>query len=124
LAWWIIGSIPLSIAGGKNIEAVNKWRGNAAIPTSETIFFSHELDDSSGYVGHDSSVDRLMHPSPQDTITIDAELLNETVVEVPEKANMTPAERLEKQPYFVLLLGVMGFSFIIYYFVTNGFALN
>jgi short-chain fatty acids transporter len=118
------GSIPLSIAGGKNIEAVTNGAVTAAIPTSETIFSAMNLTILAVMLVTIPLLNRLMHPSPQDTITIDAELLNETVVEVPEKANMTPAERLENSRILSLLLGVMGFSFIIYYFVTNGFALN
>tara|TARA_R110001632_G_scaffold233106_1_gene376665 strand:+ start:53133 stop:54506 length:1374 start_codon:yes stop_codon:yes gene_type:complete len=118
------GSIPLSIAGGKNIEAVTNGAVTAAIPTSETIFSAMNLTILAVMLVTIPLLNRLMHPSPQDTLTIDAELLNETVVEVPEKANMTPAERLENSRILSLLLGVMGFSFIIYYFVTNGFALN
>lgn len=118
------GSIPLSIAGGKNIEAVTNGAVTAAIPTSETVFSAMNLTILAVMLVTIPLLNRLMHPSPQDTITIDAELLKETVVEVPDKANMTPAERLENSRLLSLLLGVMGFSYIIYYFVTNGFALN
>jgi len=69
-------------------------------------------------------LNRLMHPAPQDTVTIDAELLKEQTLELPSKADMTPAERLENSRALSMLLGVMGFVFVIYYFVTNGFALN
>jgi short-chain fatty acids transporter len=51
-------------------------------------------------------------------------LLEEQAVKTPEKADMTPAERLENSRTLSLVLGVMGFSYIIFYFVTNGFALN
>ena len=118
------GSIPLSIAGGKNIEAVTNGAVTAAIPTSETIFSAMNLTILAVMLVTIPLLNRLMHPSPQDTITIDAELLKETVIEVPEKANMSPAERLENSRTLSLLLGAMGFSYIIYYFVTNGFALN
>ncbi len=37
---------------------------------------------------------------------------------------MTPAERIENSKVLSLLLGVMGYAFIIGYFVRNGFALN
>ncbi len=44
----------------------------------------------------------------------------------PEKPvnEMTPAERIENSKVLSLLLGVMGYAFIIGYFVRNGFALN
>ncbi|RBP83436.1 short-chain fatty acid transporter [Marinomonas rhizomae] len=118
------GSIPLSIAGGKNIEAVTNGAVTAAIPTSETIFSPMNLTILAVMFVTIPLLNRLMHPAPQDTITIDAELLEEQVVDVVEKENMTPAERLENSRILSLALGVMGFAYIIYYFVTKGFALN
>ncbi|ETI58764.1 short-chain fatty acid transporter [Marinomonas profundimaris] len=118
------GSIPLSIAGGKNIEVVTNGAVTAAIPTSETIFSPMNLTILAVMLVAIPLLNRLMHPAPQDTITIDASLLEESVVETPNKADMTPAERLENSRTLSLALGVMGFAYIIYYFVTNGFALN
>lgn len=118
------GSIPLSIAGGKNIEVVTNGAVTAAIPTSETIFSPMNLTILAVMLVAIPLLNRLMHPAPQDTITIDAALLEESVVETPNKADMTPAERLENSRTLSLALGVMGFAYIIYYFVTNGFALN
>ncbi|MFT4574661.1 TIGR00366 family protein [Marinomonas primoryensis] len=118
------GSIPLSIAGGKNIEVVTNGAVTAAIPTSETIFSAMNLTILAVMLVTIPLLNRLMHPSPQDTITIDEELLEEQAVKTPEKADMTPAERLENSRTLSLVLGVMGFSYIIFYFVTNGFALN
>lgn len=118
------GSIPLSIAGGKNIEVVTNGAVTAAIPTSETIFSPMNLTILAVMLVAIPLLNRLMHPAPQDTITIDAALLEESVVEAPNKADMTPAERLENSRTLSLALGVMGFAYIIYYFVTNGFALN
>ncbi len=118
------GSIPLSIAGGKNIEVVTNGAVTAAIPTSETIFSAMNLTILAVMLVTIPLLNRLMHPSPQDTITIDEELLEEQAVKTLEKADMTPAERLENSRTLSLVLGVMGFSYIIFYFVTNGFALN
>jgi len=118
------GSIPLSIAGGKNIETVTNGAVTAAIPTSETIFSPMNLTILAVMFVTIPLLNRLMHPAPQDTITIDAELLEEKIVDAPQKENMTPAERLENSRTLSLVLGVMGFAYIIYYFVTNGFALN
>lgn len=118
------GSIPLSIAGGANIEKVTNGAVTAAIPTSETIFSTMNLTILAVMFVTIPLLNRLMHPAPQDTVTIDAELLKEQVVETPNKADMSPAERLENSRVLSLLLGVMGFAYVIYYFVNNGFALN
>ncbi|BDX03441.1 short-chain fatty acids transporter [Marinomonas pontica] len=118
------GSIPLSIAGGANIEKVTNGAVTAAIPTSETIFSTMNLTILAVMFVTIPLLNRLMHPAPQDTVTIDAELLKEQAVEIPNKADMTPAERLENSRTLSLLLGVMGFAYILYYFITKGFALN
>uniref|UniRef100_A6VZT3 Short chain fatty acid transporter n=1 Tax=Marinomonas sp. (strain MWYL1) TaxID=400668 RepID=A6VZT3_MARMS len=118
------GSIPLSIAGGANISKVTNGAVTGPIPTSETIFSTMNLTILAVMFITIPLLNRLMHPAPQDTVTIDAELLKEQVVETPDKTNMTPAERLENSRVLSLLLGVMGFAYIIYYFVNNGFALN
>lgn len=118
------GSIPLSIAGGNN-TAVTNGAVTGAIPTSETIFSPMNLTILAVMFVTIPLLNRLMHPAPQDTITIDAELLEETKVEaVKDRADMSPAERLENSRMLSLLLGAMGFAYIIYYFVTNGLALN
>ncbi|MGO2354618.1 MAG: short-chain fatty acid transporter [Marinomonas foliarum] len=118
------GSIPLSIAGGANIEKVTNGAVTGPISTSETIFSTMNLTILAVMFITIPLLNRLMHPAPQDTVTIDAELLKEQVVETPNKADMTPAERLENSRVLSMLLGVMGFAYVIYYFVNNGFALN
>ncbi|WP_369922242.1 short-chain fatty acid transporter [Marinomonas polaris] len=118
------GSIPLSIAGGANISKVTNGAVTGPIPTSETIFSTMNLTILAVMFITIPLLNRLMHPAPQDTVTIDAELLKEQVVNTPNKADMSPAERLENSRVLSLLLGVMGFAYIIYYFVNNGFALN
>lgn len=118
------GSIPLSIAGGNN-TAVTNGAVTGAIPTSETIFSPMNLTILAVMFITIPLLNRLMHPAPQDTITIDAELLEETKVEeVKDRSEMSPAERLESSRTLSLLLGIMGFVYVVYYFVTNGFALN
>ena len=118
------GSIPLSIAGGNN-TAVTNGAVTGAIPTSESIFSPMNLTILAVMFVSIPLLNRLMHPAPQDTITIDAELLEETKVEeVKDRSEMSPAERLESSRTLSLLLGIMGFVYVVYYFVTNGFALN
>lgn len=120
------GSIPLSIAGGANISTVTNGAVTGPIPTSDTIFSAMNLTILAVMLITIPLLNRLMHPAPQDTITIDAELLEEShsVEEPKDRADMSPAERLESSRVLSLLLGVMGFAYVIYYFVTNGFALN
>ncbi|MDO6563346.1 short-chain fatty acid transporter [Amphritea sp. 1_MG-2023] len=120
------GSIPLAIASGTKIETVTNGAVLAAIPTSETLFSTMNLVILAVMFVTIPLLNRLMHPAPQDTMVIDATLLAETAAteELPNKADMSPAERLENSRVLSLLLGVMGFAYIIYYFINNGFALN
>lgn len=118
------GSIPLSIAGGNN-AAVTNGAVTAAVPTSETIFSTMNLVILAVMFISIPLLNRLMHPAPQDTVTIDTDLLEEAKTEeLKDRSEMSPAERLESSRTLSLLLGVMGFVYVVYYFVTNGFALN
>jgi short-chain fatty acids transporter len=68
-----------------------------------------------------------MVPSKDAVFVIDPELLKEDhALEAVsgEKAELTPADRLENSQLLSLLIGLLGISFLIYYFVKNGFALN
>ncbi|WP_372740256.1 short-chain fatty acid transporter [Neptunomonas sp.] len=120
------GSIPLAIASGSNIETVTNGAVTSAIPTSETLFSAMNLTILAVMFITIPLLNRLMHPAAQDTVTIDAALLEEHAVEavLPNKEDMSPAERLENSRVLSLLLGAMGFAYIIYYFMNNGFALN
>ncbi|MBR7890223.1 TIGR00366 family protein [Marinomonas sp. A79] len=119
------GSIPLSIAGSGNLSKVTNGAVTAPIPTSETIFSTMNLAILAAMFVAIPLLNRLMHPAPQDVVTIPPELLAEKSAETEKsKAEMTPAERLENSRVLSLLLGVMGFAYVIYYFINNGFALN
>ena len=65
-----------------------------------------------------------MHPKKEDVITIDNDLLIEVPEEKLDFATMTPAEKIENSKIVSLLLGIMGYTYIISYFMKNGFALN
>ena len=118
------GSIPLTIAGGADISRVTNGAVTAAIPTSETIFSPMNLTILAVMFITIPLLNRLMHPAPQDVISIDSKLLEEPEVVVENKTNMTPAERMENSRVLSMTLGAMGFAYIIYYFINNGFALN
>ncbi|CUB06008.1 short-chain fatty acid transporter [Marinomonas fungiae] len=119
------GSIPLAIAGGANIETVTNGAVTAAIPTSETIFSPMNITILLVMLVTIPLLNRLMHPAPQDTIEFDtSELLESNDSESIDKASMTPAERMENSRVLSGLIGLMGYVFVVYYFIQNGFALN
>ncbi|MBJ7552077.1 short-chain fatty acid transporter [Marinomonas ostreistagni] len=119
------GSIPLAIAGGANIETVTNGAVTAAIPTSETIFSLMNITILLVMLVTIPLLNRLMHPAPQDTIEFDtSELLELNASKSIDKASMTPAERMENSRVLSGLIGLMGYVFVVYYFVQNGFALN
>ncbi len=115
------GSIPLSIAteGHPFADKIG------IIPTSATIFASYNLIIVVALVIIVPLLNRLMMPKAEDTVTVDPKLLADPIVEdVPEKVDMTPAERLENSWILSMVIGLMGIAFIVYYFVQNGFALT
>ena len=119
------GSIPLAIAGGANIETVTNGAVTAAIPTSETIFSPMNITILLVMLVTIPLLNRLMHPAAQDTIEFDtSELLESNASESIDKASMTPAERMENSRVLSGLIGLMGYVFVVYYFIQNGFALN
>lgn len=115
------GSIPLSIATAGHPFADKI----GVIPTSETIFASYNLIIVAALIIIVPLLNRLMMPKKEDTVTVDPKLLVEPIAEVlPEKSDMTPAERLENSWILSMLIGALGIAFIVYYFVQNGFALT
>ncbi|MCO4787051.1 MAG: short-chain fatty acid transporter [Marinomonas atlantica] len=120
------GSIPLAIAGGNNISSVTNGAVTAPIATSETIFSPMNLTILAVMLVAIPLLNRLMHPAPQDTIEFDTSNLvgEEMDKPAPDKSEMTPAERLESSRLLSLLIGLMGFVYVVYYFANNGFALN
>jgi len=61
-----------------------------------------------------------MHPDKENTVTIDPKLLVEEPEVMIAKEAMTPADKLENSTIISMLLALMGFSYIIYYFVNDG----
>ncbi|MFK8794894.1 short-chain fatty acid transporter [Planococcus plakortidis] len=115
------GSIPLSIAteGHPFADAIG------IIPTSETIFASYNLLIIAALVIIVPLLNLLMMPRKEDTVTVDpAVLVDPPVEELPSKADMTPAERLENSWLLSMVIGGLGIAFIVYYFANNGFALT
>ncbi|WP_144553891.1 short-chain fatty acid transporter [Peribacillus simplex] len=97
------------------------------VPTSETLFSSFNLIIVIGLIIIVPIINRLMMPPKQQAFIIDRNLLEETVTMqagTVEQMEMTPADRLENSKILSLLIGLLGLSFLGFYIVTNGFAIN
>jgi short-chain fatty acids transporter len=95
------------------------------VPTSETIFSSFNFIILAGLFLLVPIINRLMVPSKDTAFVIDPELLKENnTLEAATEELLTPADRLENSQLLSLLIGLLGISFLVYYFVKNGFALN
>lgn len=115
------GSIPLSIAtdGHPFFDQIG------IIPTGETIFASYNLIIIAALVIILPLLNRLMMPKKEETVVVDPKVLVEPEVEEQTaKADRTPAERLENSWILSAVIGVLGISFVAYYFIQNGFALT
>ncbi len=121
-------SIPLTLAtGGESLVAITGGVISAAgIPTSETIFSIFNIVIVLVLVVTLPLVNKAMHPSKgQKIVVIDKRLLEEEEEFMAmTKAEMTPADKLENSRIVTWLISAMGFTYIIYYFVTKGFNLN
>jgi short-chain fatty acids transporter len=120
----ISGSIPLKVAtGGEALAAATNGALTEAVPTSLTIFSGFNLIIFGLILITLPFVNRAMHPSEGDTVSVDPKLLEEEhsdkIIE-----NPTPADKLENSPVVSMLVGAMGLIFTIYYFAKNGFNLN
>lgn len=116
------GSIPLVVAGGG--EAVANATSGAvteAIPTSTTLFAPFNLIILAILLVTLPLINKAMHPDKKNTVTIDPKLLvEEPEVAIIAKEDMTPADKLEHSVIISGLLVIMGFSYMIYYFVNGG----
>ncbi|WP_273857360.1 short-chain fatty acid transporter [Photobacterium sp. GSS17] len=118
------GSIPLALASGSNLEVVTAGAVTQAISTNETLFSASNLLILAVMLLVIPLLNKAMHPSQAgEVVTIDPALLQEPPTSQPSHP-LTPAEKLEHSPWVNRLLALLGFSYIISYFVEHGFALN
>lgn len=121
------GSIPLQVASD-SVAALSKQTAGAItanIPTSQTIFSPMNLFIMGGLLIVLPLINRAMYPSDDEVVTVDPKLLEEKEETVVKNWNdMTPAEKIENSKVVSIILGVMGWVYIIQYFVTKGFNLN
>lgn len=121
------GSIPLQVASD-SVEALKKQTAGAMIaniPTSETIFSPMNLFIMGALLIALPLINRAMYPSENEVVTVDPKLLEEKEeMIIKSKEEMTPAERIENSKAVSILLGIMGWAYILQYFMTKGFNLN
>lgn len=114
------GSVPLTIATKGHF--MEKTMG--VISTSETIFASWNLIPVLILLITLPILTKAMMPEEGKAITINPALLKEETAAVLEKSNMTPAEKMENSSLLSIIVGIMGLSYLVWYFNAKGFALN
>ncbi len=120
------GSIPLQVASG-NVAALTAQTAGALtanIPTSETLFSPMNLFIVGCLLIMLPLLNSAMCPSPEDAKVVDPKLLAEPEEIIIPRDQMTPAEKIENSPVISIILGVMGWAYILQYFMTKGFNLN
>ncbi|SHG46588.1 short-chain fatty acid transporter [Ornithinibacillus halophilus] len=121
------GSVPLKIATEDHF--LQDIMG--VVPVTETLLSSYNLFIVITLLITLPLLNRLFATSSNNLGEIDPELLNMQMekisVQPPKplnKENATPAERLENSQILSLIIGILGFVFIIYHFAQNGLDLN
>ena len=115
------GSIPLQLASYS--EAIGTQTAGAvteSIPTSQTIFSAWNLIIVIAIIIVIAFVNAQMHPTPEDTVTVDPKLLVETETAKVTDKTVTPAEWLERFPLLSILVAILAILYLIYTFKTKG----
>ena len=115
------GSIPLQLASyTDDIGKQTAGAVSASIPTSQTIFSAWNLIIVIAIVIIIAFVNAQMHPSPEDTVTVDPKLLAEPVVAEIKSTSTTPAEWLESCPLLSMLTALFAIVYLVYTYKTKG----
>jgi short chain fatty acids transporter len=115
------GSIPLQLASYS--EAIGTQTAGAvteSIPTSQTIFSAWNLIIVIAIIVVIAFVNAQMHPTPEDTVTVDPKLLVETETTKVTDKTVTPAEWLERFPLLSILVAILAILYLVYTFKTKG----
>ena len=116
------GSVPLVIAGG-DLSAT----GGAltqAVPVTQTLFSRYNIFIVVAAFILLPIVNAFCHPkNEEDVFIIDSNLIKEDVevkkITKEDFKKMTPAEKLENGCFVNYILAILGFSYIVYYFVNS-----
>lgn len=116
------GSVPLVIAGG-DLSATGGSL-TEAVPVSQTLFSSYNIFIVVGMWILLPIINVLMHPkNEEDVFVIDPNLIKEDVevkkITKEDFKKMTPAEKIENGCFINYILAILGFSYIVYYFVNS-----
>ncbi|MEJ9281501.1 short-chain fatty acid transporter [Ureibacillus thermosphaericus] len=115
----LAGSIPLSVATeGHPFEEMM-----GVVPTSGTIFTPYNLFIVLVILFTLPFFNRWMMPKDDDVVEVDPALLVEEEKKFPPSEN-TFASRSERSYILTILIGIIGVTYLVYYFATKGFALD
>lgn len=115
------GSIPLALAtpGKDALLAATGGTISKVVPTTETIFSPYNLIMVGVIIIFLPFINAKMHPSRDEVITVDPNLLSEEVIKYSKPT--TPAEKLENSIVMSVIVVLLGLAYLIYYFTTSGF---
>jgi|OM-RGC.v1.002476350 short-chain fatty acids transporter len=115
------GSIPLKVAQVSD-NFMSEITGGEIIPVGETIFAWQNLLICGILLVSLPIINMMMTPHADEIVEIDPLLLDNPAEGVEENKQevRTPAEKFENSVVVSMLLGLFGFSYIVYYFVNGG----
>lgn len=115
------GSIPLALAtpGKEALMAATGGAVSEPISTSLTTFAPYNLIMVLIIIVCLPFINAKMHPSPDQVVTVDRNLLVDDVEEY--KVPVTPAEKLENSPIMSIIIALAGIIYLVVYFMGNGF---
>ena len=116
------GSIPLTMATpGEALTKATNGVLTSPIPVSRTILDLHNLVIVALVIVAIVVTNTLMHPK-KDVVTVDPALLEEENVAVvkPDKANITPAQRMEHSKVLAWIVSLIGFTYLVIHLGFRG----
>lgn len=116
------GSIPLTVATPDHFS--QDMIG--VISTNDTIFSTFNIMIVLALIVIIPFINRMMMPDKGDEVVFQQHAAETELSATAEAAqpSETPADKMENSYVLPILISMIGFSFIIYYFATNGFQLN
>jgi len=112
------GSIPLKIVEPTGF--MSEVAGGIAIPVTETIFAWQNIFIVVALLVSLPLINMMMMPAKKDIVEVDPSLLRDEVIPEINEEDMTPADKMENSMVISMLLGALGFAYIVYYFSTGG----
>lgn len=118
----LTGAIALKLAsGGETLITETGGVLLNAISMSDTVFTWWNLMIQVALLIALPIVNSLMHPTPDKTVTIDPKLLEEEEVQpLKNRADMSPAEKLENNSILSLLIGSLGIIYVAITIIDRG----